>query len=165
LIEALKNRVMEGLAHWPVADRDYVHVVLSAHSLPESIITMGDPYDQQLRETADLIVERAGLKAEQWSWSYQSAGRSPEPWLGPQLEDHLRELARRGVDKVVSVPIGFVCDHVEILYDIDIQAQQVARESGIELVRPPALNTDPSFIEQLVELIAGRLALLENGEG
>lgn len=164
LIEALAERVTTGINHWPEEERDEVHVILSAHSLPVRIVKMGDPYDDQLQETARLVAERAGLHPDQWSWSYQSAGRSPEPWLGPQLEEYLPELAEKGVRKVVSVPIGFVCDHVEILYDIDIQAQQVAGEVGIELVRPPALNTDPLFIRQLAELISARLAVVEGNE-
>lgn len=164
LIAALSERVIAGIARWPFAERDGVHVVLSAHSLPTRILKMGDPYDSQLQETARLVAERAGLLPDQWSWSYQSAGRSPEPWLGPQLEEHLAALAAQGVRKVVSVPIGFVCDHVEILYDIDIRARQAAAELGMELVRPPALNTDPLFIEQLAELIEGRLTLLERNE-
>ena len=164
LIEALASRVQQGLNHWPVEEQSDVHVVLSAHSLPVRIVKMGDPYDKQLRETAQLIAEEVGLRPEQWSWSYQSAGRSPEPWLGPQLQEHLPVLAEQGVRKVVSVPIGFVCDHVEILYDIDIQAQAVAREAEMELVRPPALNNDPLFIQQLVEIIEGRLAVLAGSE-
>ncbi len=164
LVEALANRVREGINRWPAGERDDVHVVLSAHSLPVRIIKAGDPYDAQLRETAQLVAEKAGLQPDQWSWSYQSAGRSPEPWLGPQLEEYLPQLAERGITKVVSVPIGFVCDHVEILYDIDIQAQQVAQEVGIRLERPPALNTDPLFITQLAELIAAKLTHIE-GEG
>lgn len=164
LIEALAERVMDGVNHWPEDERDDVHIILSAHSLPVRIVKMGDPYDDQLQETARLVAERAGLRPDQWSWSYQSAGRSPEPWLGPQLEAYLPELAHRGIRKIVSVPIGFVCDHVEILYDIDIQAQGVASEVGIELVRPPALNTDPLFIRQLAELIAERLTRIESKE-
>jgi ferrochelatase len=119
---------------------------------------MGDPYDSQLRETARLVAARAGLAEDQWSWSYQSAGRSPEPWLGPQLEEHLPTLAAQGIRDVVSVPVGFVSDHVEILYDIDIKAQQVARELGMRLVRPPALNTDPLFVSALIDLIRDRAA-------
>jgi len=84
--------------------------------------------------------------------------------LGPQLEEYLPQLAERGVTKVVSVPIGFVCDHVEILYDIDIQAQQVAQEVGMDLERPPALNTDPLFIAQLAELIENKLIQIEGNE-
>jgi ferrochelatase len=153
LIQALADRVHEGLSRWPVIERDDVHVVFSAHSLPTRVIDMGDPYDDQLRETAQLVAAKAGLGDEQWSWSYQSAGRSPEPWLGPQLLDHLHKLASQGITKVVSIPVGFVSDHVEILYDIDIQAQQVAKDLGIQLERPPALNVDPSFIDAVATAI------------
>jgi len=157
-IEALTNRVQEGLARWPAEERADVHVVFSAHSLPVRIIKQGDPYDTQLRETAALVADQAGLRAEQWSWSYQSAGRSPEPWLGPQLEEYLPTLAAKGIQKVVSIPIGFVSDHVEILFDIDIEAQKVAREHQIQLERPPALNSDPLFIATLVNEIQTKAA-------
>jgi ferrochelatase len=153
LIEALAVRVKLGLAEWPAHQRDRVHVVFSAHSLPARIMQMGDPYDRQLRETAALVAARAGLRDDRWSWSYQSAGRSPEPWLGPQLQDYLPELAARGIKDVISIPVGFVADHVEILYDIDILAQAVAASHGMRLVRPPALNTDPLFTDMLVDLI------------
>jgi protoporphyrin/coproporphyrin ferrochelatase len=156
LIEPLAERVREGLNRWPTAEQADVHVVFSAHSLPTRIIREGDPYDTQLRETAALIAERAGLPAEQWSWSYQSAGRSPEPWLGPQLEEYIPELAAKGIRNIVSIPVGFVSDHVEILYDIDIQAQEAAQEHGVRLERPPALNTDPRFMAQLADLIRQR---------
>lgn len=153
LIQALANRVHEGVNRWPEAERDAVHVVFSAHSLPERIIQMGDPYDSQLRETARLAAEKAGLRDEQWSWSYQSAGRSGEPWLGPQLEEYLPKLAKKGIMNVVSIPVGFVCDHVEILFDIDLKAQGVAKALGMRLERPPALNTDPLFIEAIADVI------------
>jgi protoporphyrin/coproporphyrin ferrochelatase len=158
LVGPLADRVREGLARWPEGERDNVHIIFSAHSLPVRIIRMGDPYDDQLRETARLVAARAGLRDDQWSWSYQSAGRTPEPWLGPQIQDHIPELAARGVKNIISVPVGFVCDHVEILYDIDIQAQAVAREHGVRLERPPALNTDPAFIAQLSALIQRKAA-------
>ena len=153
LIEALANRVVEGLNRWPAGARPEVHVVFSAHSLPVRIIKMGDPYADQLRETAELVAHKAGLEKEQWSWSYQSAGRSPEPWLGPQLPEHLEALAGQGIRDVVSPPVGFVSDHVEILYDIDIQAQEKARDLGMRLERPPALNDDPLFITTLADQI------------
>ncbi len=159
-VEALANRVEDGLSRWPEDERDEVHVVFSAHSLPVRIIEQGDPYDDQLQETARLVAEKAGLPDEQWSWSYQSAGRSPEPWLGPQLEDYIPELAQKGIKNIVSIPIGFVSDHVEILFDIDIEAQKAAQESGVRLERPPALNTDPLFIGQLAEVIQGRVDML-----
>lgn len=158
-IQALANRVHEGLSHWPKVKRDRVHVVFSAHSLPARILKTGDPYDSQLRETAQLVAARAELLDKRWSWSYQSAGRTPEPWLGPKIQEHLVDLAGQGIQDVVSVPIGFVSDHVEILFDIDIQAQKVARAHGIRLERPPALNDDPLFIAALAELIRERAAL------
>jgi protoporphyrin/coproporphyrin ferrochelatase len=153
LVQTLAARVEAGMRCWPEAERQAVHVIFSAHSLPVRILKTGDPYDEQLQQTARLVAERAGLEDGQWSWSYQSAGRSPEPWLGPQLPEHLRALAERGVRNVISLPVGFVSDHVEILYDIDIQAQGVARELGMRLERPPALNDDPLFIDTLAGLI------------
>ena len=153
LIQALANRVQMGLERWPESEREKVHVVLSAHSLPVRIIKMGDPYDDQMQETARLVAARAGLPDARWSWSYQSAGRSPEPWLGPQLPEHITALAERGIRDIISIPVGFVSDHVEILYDIDIQGQAVAKELGVRLERPPALNDDPLFIGTLVEEI------------
>ncbi|RMG95146.1 MAG: ferrochelatase [Chloroflexi bacterium] len=158
LIQAFANRVQEGLSRWPESEREQVHVVFSAHSLPVRILKMGDPYDEQLKETARLVAAQAGLRKEQWSWSYQSAGRSPEPWLGPQLQEHIAALAAKGIRNIVSVPVGFVSDHVEILYDIDIQAQAVAQELGVRLERPSALNDDPLFIDTLVSLIRQKTA-------
>lgn len=158
LIDPLAERVHEGLSRWDAAERDDVHVVFSAHSLPVRIIKEGDPYDTQLRETASLVAEKAGLSEDQWSWSYQSAGRSPEPWLGPQLEDYVPELAEKGIKNIVSIPVGFVCDHVEILFDIDIEAQEAAEEHGVRLERPPALNTDAVFMKQLADLIESKAA-------
>lgn len=160
LIQAFVNRVHAGFAEWPAEERNQVHVVFSAHSLPARIIKMGDPYDTQLRETAKLIAAQAGIPDDGWSWSYQSAGRSPEPWLGPQIQDHLPVLAGEGIKNVISIPVGFVSDHVEILFDIDIQAQAVARELGMRLVRPPALNDDALYIETLADLIKARAANL-----
>jgi ferrochelatase len=163
-IEALADRVSEGIAQFAPDDHESIHVIFSAHSLPVRIMQMGDPYDAQLRETANLVASRAGLDASRWSWSYQSAGRSPEPWLGPQLDERLQDLAARGVKNVVSIPVGFVADHVEILFDIDIQAQAEARKLGMRLVRPPALNTDPLYIQTLVNLIEGRASQWEGAE-
>jgi ferrochelatase len=153
LIEALAARVADGLDRWSATERERVHVVFSAHSLPARIREQGDPYQRQLLETAGLVAERAGIGSDRWSWSYQSAGRTPEPWLGPPIEEHLAELAAAGVTDVVSVPVGFVSDHVEILFDIDIKARAVAKELGMRLERPPALNDDPRFIGAMAEVI------------
>ncbi|OZC04158.1 ferrochelatase [Rubricoccus marinus] len=159
LIDAFAARVREGIEAFPEEEQDEVHVVLSAHSLPVRILREGDPYQDQLWTTARLIAERAGLREDQWSWSYQSEGRSPEPWLGPQLEDHVPTLQdERGIDKVVSLAIGFVSDHVEILFDIDIEAQKAAKERGMTLVRPPSLNDDPRFVRLIAELVEGQAA-------
>lgn len=152
-IQAMVNRVHEGISRWPQSEQADVHVVLSAHSLPTRILKMGDKYQDQLFETAELIAKGANLSREQWSWSYQSAGRSAEPWLGPQIENYIVELASKGIRNIVSVPIGFTSDHVEMLFDIDIKAQAVAREHNIRLERPPALNDDPLYIEALYDLV------------
>jgi ferrochelatase len=158
LIEAFAARVADGLSRWPEAERERVHVVFSAHSLPERVLSAGDPYGVQCLQTAALVADRAGLRAERWSWSYQSAGRTPEPWAGPDLGEHLGALAARGVRDVVSVPVGFVSDHVELLFDIDLKARAIADGLGIRLERPPALNDDPVFIEALADLIRERTA-------
>lgn len=156
LIEAFAGRVEEGLSRWPEEERDTAHVVFTAHSLPVRVLADGDPYDAQCRETARLVAERVGIPAGRWSWSYQSAGRTPEPWSGPDLGQHLEELAARGVRDVVVVPVGFVSDHVEILFDVDVRARAIAEGLGIRLERPPALNDDPAFIETLAELVRER---------
>ncbi len=158
LIEAFAARVAEGLSRWSDADRGSVHVVFTAHSLPERLLANGDPYGVQCLETARLVAERAGLVDNRWSWSYQSAGRTPEPWAGPDLREHLSELAARGIRDVVVVPVGFVSDHVEILFDVDIRARGRADELGMRLERPPALNDDPVFIEALAGLVRDRAA-------
>jgi protoporphyrin/coproporphyrin ferrochelatase len=157
LIEAFAGRVEEGLSRWPEDERGRVHVVFSAHSLPMRVLAAGDPYDTQCRETARLVAERAGLAEANWSWSYQSAGRTPEPWAGPDLGEHLEALAARGVRDVVAVPVGFVSDHVEILFDVDIRARGVAESLGMRLERPPALNDDPVFVATLAELVEQRV--------
>ena len=123
---------------------------------PRARLANGDPYGAQCLETAQLVAAGAGLADERWSWSYQSAGRTPEPWAGPDLGEHLRELNARGVSGVVVVPVGFVSDHVELLFDVDVKARAVADELGMRLERPPALNDDPVFIEALAELVRGR---------
>jgi ferrochelatase len=160
LIEAFAGRVREGLSRWPEEERKRVHVVFSAHSLPERVLAEGDPYDAQCRGTARSVAERAGIPDERWSWSYQSAGRTPEPWAGPDLGEHLEELAARGVRDVVVIPVGFVSDHVELLFDVDVRARAVAERVGVRLERPPALNDDPVFIETLAGLVSQRAAVL-----
>ena len=165
LVGALAARVRAGLDLWSEEERAGVHVVFSAHSLPARILASGDPYDAQCRETARCVAARAELPGGRWSWSYQSAGRSPEPWLGPSLEAHLEALARHGVRHVLSVPVGFVADHVEVLCDIDIQARERAHSLGVRLERVTMLNDDPLFIEALAEIVEAHAADWLRGMG
>jgi ferrochelatase len=152
-VEAFAVRVGEGCERWPEDVRDHVHVVFSAHSLPQRVLDSGDPYGEQCLETARLVAARAGLPEDRWSWCWQSAGRSPEPWAGPDLGEHLEGLAARGIRDVVSVPVGFVSDHVELLFDIDRRARAIAEGLGMRLERPPALNDDPVFMDALAALV------------
>jgi ferrochelatase len=163
LVTAFASRVEDGLSRWPLEERDRVHVVFSAHSLPERVLASGDPYGDQCLETARLVAERAGLRDDRWSWTYQSAGRTPEPWAAPDLVEHLEDLAARGVRDVISVPVGFVSDHVELLFDVDVRAAGIARELGMRLERPPALNDDPVFIAALAEVVRARSEALAVG--
>ena len=156
LVAAFAARVDEGLSRWPDEERERVRVVFSAHSLPQRVLASGDPYAEQCLETARLVAERAGLPDDRWSWAYQSAGRTPELWAGPDLGEHLAALAADGVRNVIAVPVGFVSDHVEILFDIDHRAAEIAAALGMRLERPPALNDDPVFIEALAELVRER---------
>ena len=133
------------------------HVIFTAHSLPERILRDGDPYRDQLLETARLVAERVAL--EKWSFAFQSASATGEPWLGPDLLDELDALAGRGVGNVLVAPIGFVSDHLEILWDIDIEARDRAAELNIELARTPSLNADPAFIQALAQLVRAALSV------
>lgn len=164
LVTAFAARVEEGRERWPEDERDRVHVVFSAHSLPQRALAAGDPYGEQCLETARLVAERAGLTDDRWSWAYQSPGRTPEPWAGPDLGEHVEQLAAQGVRDVISIPVGFVSDHVEILFDIDHRAAAIAERLGIRLERPPALNDDPVFIETLAELVRSRSERLVDEE-
>ena len=127
------------------------HVVFTAHSLPARILDEGDPYRDQLLETSQLIAERAGLGS--WSFAFQSESATGEPWLGPDILDELDSLHARGVEHVLVCPIGFVSDHLEILWDIDVEARERAAELGLELDRIESLNDDPAFIHGLAELV------------
>ena len=134
------------------------HVVFTAHSLPARILDEGDPYQEQLLETARLVADRAGL-GEDWSFSYQSESATGEPWLGPDILDHLDDLYARGVRDVLVCPIGFVSDHLEIRWDIDTEAQEKARELGMRLDRIEMPNADPAFVRVLAGLVRRRLPL------
>jgi ferrochelatase len=129
-------------------------VVFTAHSLPVRVVREGDPYPQQVAATAEGVAARAGITG--WSLAYQSAGRTPEPWLGPSIQDALDAQARAGSRRVLLVPVGFVCDHTEILYDLDVQAREWAAERGIGLRRTESLNVSPTFIQALAAVVRNR---------
>jgi protoporphyrin/coproporphyrin ferrochelatase len=133
------------------------HVVFTAHSLPARVLDEGDPYQDQLLETARLVAERAGVEA--WSFSYQSESPTGEPWLGPDILDHLSALAADGVRDVVVCPVGFVADHLEIRWDLDVEAQERAAELGLHLERIELPNADPAFVRVLAGLVRRAAAL------
>jgi ferrochelatase len=133
------------------------HVVFTAHSLPARILEAGDPYRDQLLETSRLIAERAGL--DDWSFSFQSESQTGEPWLGPDILDHLEELHERGITEVLVCPVGFVADHLEIRWDLDHEAAEKARELGLNFSRIEMPNADPAFIEVLAGLVRRVLAV------
>jgi len=137
-----------------VADRirgTDAHVVFTAHSLPERILAEGDPYKDQLLETSRLVAERAGVAS--WSFAFQSASPTGEPWLGPDILEELERLQAEGVSEVLVAPVGFVSDHLEILWDIDVEAREKAAELGLELDRIESLNDAPEFARALAVLV------------
>ena len=127
------------------------HVVFTAHSLPARILDEGDPYRDQLLETSQLVAERAGL--DSWSFAFQSESPTGEPWLGPDILVELDDLHERGVERVLACPIGFVSDHLEILWDLDVEARERAADLGLEFDRIRSLNDDPAFVRGLAELV------------
>ena len=149
LIDAFAERLC---AAQPEPDE---RIVFTAHSLPVKVVESGDPYAEEIAATARAVAERAGVA--RFERAYQSAGRTPEPWIGPDLGAVLEQLSRGGARKVLVVPIGFVCDHTEILYDIDIQAARIAREAGTALRRTESLNTSPTFIRALEDIVRNML--------
>jgi ferrochelatase len=134
------------------------HVVFTAHSLPERVLAMGDPYQDQLLETSRLVAERAAL-TEPWSFSFQSESPTGEPWLGPDILDHLRELCSQGVERVLVCPVGFVSDHLEIRWDLDVEAKELAVELGLDLERIDMPNDEAPFVEALATIVRRELSV------
>jgi ferrochelatase len=133
------------------------HVVFTAHSLPARILDEGDPYRDQLFETSQLVAERAGL--DTWSFAFQSESPTGEPWLGPDILDELDTLKARGAERVLACPVGFVSDHLEILWDLDVEARERAAERGIRFERIDSLNDDPAFVRGLAELVRATVSV------
>jgi ferrochelatase len=156
LVSLLGERVAEAREKLGAGgDPSRFPVIFTAHSLPERVRDMGDSYPEQLAESAQLVATAAGL--ERWQVAWQSAGRTPEPWLGPDIRDVVRQLADldgpSGVNGVVVCPIGFVTDHLEVLYDLDVELAAVADEVGLAFARTASLNDDPRFIGVLADVI------------
>ncbi len=126
-------------------------VLFTAHSLPQRILEAGDPYPEQLAETAAALAARAGV--ERWSVAWQSAGRTADPWIGPDVLDVLRDRSRLGARAIVVCPCGFVADHLEVLYDLDIEAAELAAELGLTFARTASPNADPAFTQTLARIV------------
>jgi protoporphyrin/coproporphyrin ferrochelatase len=150
-LDLIATRVNDALATIPTERRATTQVIFSAHSLPQRVVEQGDTYAVQLRESAEIAAAKADLPSFDIAW--QSAGRTPDPWLGPDILVTLREKRSQGFTDVVSCPIGFVSDHLEVLFDIDIEAQGVADEIGLHLVRTASLNDDPTFTSILANVV------------
>jgi ferrochelatase len=169
-VEFLGDRVQDALEGLPSdADPEGALVVFSAHSLPQRTVEDGTTrctrcdlcpdgctYEAQLRETADLVAKEIGLESYTTGW--QSAGRTADPWLGPPVEDVIRTAAKDGYSAVVVCSAGFVADHLEVLYDLDIEAKEIAEEAGLGFVRTEMPNVDPRFIAVLADVVRTHLA-------
>jgi ferrochelatase len=151
LIAAIVENIRQGLLKFPDDLRSKVPVLFTAHSLPERIVAMKDPYPDEVQGTVDAIV--ACLGPQPTRFAYQSQGRSSEPWLGPTVEATLEALHHEGHRHVLVAPIGFICDHVETLFDIDIELKQLAVNKGMQLERMPMLNAAPALIETLASVL------------
>jgi protoporphyrin/coproporphyrin ferrochelatase len=150
--QMIADRITAALAQFPDHVREQVLVLFSAHSLPEKIVAAGDPYPQQLHESAAGIAALLGLRDHRFC--YQSAGMTGEPWLGPDILDELEALHAEGIRYVLSVPFGFVSEHLEVLWDIDTEAQQKAGELGMTLRRIGMPNADAEFVEVIKAVVA-----------
>lgn len=148
-LDAVASRVTEALQRF--ARPSTVQVIFTAHSLPEKILVSADPYQDELNASAKEVAARARISG--WHFAFQSAGATSEPWLGPDVEDVMTALAKDGHESALLVPIGFVCDHVEVLYDIDVECQALAKRLGIQLERTPSLNDDPGLVAAVAAVV------------
>jgi ferrochelatase len=149
-VDFLATAIHRQLATMPEATA----VVFTAHSLPERIIAEGDPYPDEVEATAKAVAEAAGLTDDRWSVAWQSAGRTPEPWIGPDILTVIDDLAESGRDGVLVCPCGFVADHLEVLYDLDIEANRRAEEAGVAFARTRSVNDEPTMMSALARLVA-----------
>lgn len=148
-VNALSRRVSEGLNR--MENHSNAAVLFTAHSLPRKFVQSDDPYETQLRATSNLVAARAGVGS--WDFAFQSAGEPAGSWMGPIVKEKVAELSKKGFAEVLICPVGFVSDHLEILYDLDIEAKEYGRSLGMRVGRTRSLNDDPEFIEALAETV------------
>ena len=148
LIDAFEEKYQAALAK--LESDVSVYTIFTAHSIPAESIELGDPYGEEFDKTVKKLVER--IQPKNWFKAYQSQGMIPVPWLGPTVESVLDKIARQGSKTVLMVPVGFVCDHVEILFDIDIEFSEYAKERKLNLYRTESLNLSPIFVETLASV-------------
>ncbi len=158
LIAAIVDKIRRALDLFPRDVRGQVPVLLTAHSLPERVVAMKDPYPGEVHGTAEAVAAQLG--GQPTRFAYQSQGRSGETWLGPSVEETVEALAHEGHRHVLVAPIGFLCDHVETLYDIDIELNQLARATGMQLERIPMLNASAPLIDTLASVVEAHEASL-----
>jgi ferrochelatase len=158
LIKAFAERLQEGWQNACAEAKTEVPVLFTAHSVPERTITEGDPYRDQARRTAELVAQQAGLPVSGWTLAFQSQGISGGPWIGPTVEDTILGLKQAGHSGVFIQPVGFLCDHVEILYDIDIAFKEFAEKRDVRLWRAASLNDSLLLTAALADLARSRLA-------
>jgi ferrochelatase len=162
LIQAFAKKLIDGRSKANAAAGEALPVIFTAHSVPHRTILEGDPYEKQARQTAELVAAAASLENTEWRFAFQSQGMSGGAWLGPTVEVSILDLKRRGSRGVFIQPIGFLCDHIEVLYDIDIVFKQFAEAEGMQLWRAESLNDSPLLISALQALVNSRLhAVLE----
>ena len=151
------RKIVAALGQWAEADRDSVHVIFTAHSIPTPQAERCN-YERQLTETCRLVAEASDVPDDRWTLAYQSrSGRPTDPWLGPDILDHLANLQRRKINRVIVQPVGFLSDHMEVLFDLDEEAAVKARELGMEFVRAATAGVDPEFIAMVADLIQERI--------
>jgi ferrochelatase len=151
-IDSWADKIRAGLARFPETQQDAVVKIFTSHSIPIRYISAGDPYQQQVEEAVRLVVGKTGIK--NWRVAWQSKGaRATEPWIGPEVEPTLDRIAQEGYTAVFEIPIGFTCDHMETLYDIDIVHRAHAKKLGLNFERAESLNTSPLFIKALADIV------------
>jgi ferrochelatase len=155
LLQAFAERVGDTMQQLPTDIRAQLRVLFTAHSLPQRILAEGDPYPREVERTGEGVAKLLGLPA--WDVIYQSQGATADPWLGPTLQEAFDQCLAQNQRWLLLVPIGFVCDHVEILYDLDILAQQMAQKRGVSVWRTASLNASPTFIEALATIVESHL--------